>query len=248
MLGKPFRHPGAMVTPYPDLRHYTSRDYGNRVGIFRILRVLKASGLKATFPINAMLLERFPPLLEAIMNDGHEIAAHGLSTDHIHWGGLARQIEKDWIDEVRQRFDRAGIKPRTWMSPARQQSFSTLDLIAQAGFDICLDWEQDTVPVAMKTDTVPVIALPLSNELDDRTLLADRRQCEDEWVDQILEATVYMKSEFARCGSQAIGFSLTPYVSGQPFRIAALSRMLIQLGKDENLWSCTASQLADAGK
>lgn len=244
--GKPFKHPGAMVTPYPDLRHYTSRDYGNRVGVFRILKLLKTSGLKSTFPINAMLLERFRPLVDVILEDGHEIAAHGLSTDHIHWGGLDRQLETDWITEVCQRFDQAGLKPRAWMSPARQQSFATLDLIAEAGFDICLDWEQDTVPVPMKTNTGLVTCLPLSNELDDRTLLAERRQTEDDWVDQILEAIAYMKGEFDSRGSQVLGFTLTPYISGQPFRIAGLRRMLSSLGSDEGIWCSTASELVDA--
>ena len=50
---KPFKHPGAMVTPYPDLRHYTTRDYGNRVGIFRLLREFNRAKIKATFAVNA---------------------------------------------------------------------------------------------------------------------------------------------------------------------------------------------------
>ena len=139
--GKPFKHPGAMVTPYPDLRHYTTRDYGNRVGVYRILDALKAAGMKATFPINADQLERLKPLVEAIQADGHEIAANGLSTTHIHWGGLDHETEAAWVAEVHARFDAAGLKPRAWLSPARQQSFATLDLIRAAGFDVCLDWE-----------------------------------------------------------------------------------------------------------
>ena len=52
----PFKHPGAMKTPYPDLRHYTVRDYGNRIGIYRLLRELSARDLKATFAINAEIV------------------------------------------------------------------------------------------------------------------------------------------------------------------------------------------------
>ena len=64
--GKPFKHPGAVVTPYPDLRHYTTRDYGNRVGAFRLLRAFDEAGVKATFAVNAVLLERVKPLIEAM--------------------------------------------------------------------------------------------------------------------------------------------------------------------------------------
>ncbi|MDG2527361.1 polysaccharide deacetylase family protein [Caulobacter endophyticus] len=241
--GKPFKHPGAMVTPYPDLRHYTTRDYGNRVGVYRILEALKAAGMKATFPVNADQLERLKPLLEAILADGHEIAAYGLSTTHIHWGGLDRETEAAWVAEVRARFDAAGLQPRAWLSPARQQSFATLDLIRAAGFEICLDWEQDEVPVAMKTDAGEVIGLPLSNELDDRALMIDRRQSEDEWAIQVLEAADYLTQDADRFGGRVLGFTLTPYVTGQPFRISALRRLLAGLG-EMGVKAITASEIA----
>ncbi|PVM84092.1 polysaccharide deacetylase [Caulobacter radicis] len=241
--GKPFKHPGAMVTPYPDLRHYTTRDYGNRVGVYRILEALKAAGMKATFPINADQLERLKPLIETILADGHEIAAYGLSTTHIHWGGLDRETEAAWVAEVRARFDAAGLKPRAWLSPARQQSFATLDLIRAAGFDICLDWEQDEVPVAMRTDAGEVIGLPLSNELDDRALMIDRRQSEDEWAIQVLEAADYLAESADRFGGRVLGFTLTPYVTGQPFRISALRRLLTGLG-GLGVKAMTASEIA----
>lgn len=244
--GKPFKHPGAMVTPYPDLRHFTTRDYGNRVGVFRILRELKSAGLKATFPINAVLLPRVRPLIDAVLEDGHEIAAYGVDTDHIHWSGLEAGVERRWVETTRRAFDAAGLKPRAWMSPARQQSFETLDLIAEAGFDICLDWEQDSVPVPMKTASKHVLAVPLSTELDDRILLNDRRQSEAEWADQILEAAQLMKSEAPRVGGQVLGLSLTPYISGQPFRTWALRKIAATLGGDAQVWAATASQIAEA--
>ncbi|MEM9234952.1 MAG: polysaccharide deacetylase family protein, partial [Pseudomonadota bacterium] len=84
----PFKHPGAMKTFYPDLRHYTVRDYGNRVGIFRLLRLFGERGLKATFAINAEVAHRYPPLIDQIRSAGHEIAAHGVSTAHLHHEGL----------------------------------------------------------------------------------------------------------------------------------------------------------------
>ena len=244
--GKPFKHPGAMVTPYPDLRHYTTRDYGNRVGVWRLLDALKAAGLKATFPVNADQLERLALLVRAIVAEGHEIAAYGLSTDHIHWGGLERETEAAWVKEVRARFEAAGLKPRAWMSPARQQSFATLDLVAAQGFDICLDWEMDEAPVAMRAETGPVVALPVSNELDDRTLLIDRRQSEDEWASQILEAVDFLKHGAERFGGRSLAFTLTPYVTGQPFRIAAVERVFAALATDKDVRVLTASDVVDA--
>ena len=243
--GKPFKHPGAMVTPYPDLRHYTSRDYGNRVGVFRLLKALKHAGLKAVFAVNAVLLDRKRPLIEAILADGHEIAAHGWDTDSIHWGGLDQATEADYVARTRAAFAQAGLSPRSWLSPARQQSQVTPDLIRAAGFDICLDWESDSVPWAMTTKAGALTCVPVANELDDRKILIDQRQSETEWADQILAARDLLVEEGPRYGSQVLSFTLTPYVSGLPFRMWAVRRILASLAGHNQVWSATAQEIAD---
>ncbi|MEM9168855.1 MAG: polysaccharide deacetylase family protein [Pseudomonadota bacterium] len=244
--GEPFRHPGAMATPYPDLRHYTVRDYGNRVGAFRLLRAFAEADVKATFAVNAALIGRASPLIDAVRDAGHEIAAHGLSTDHIHWGGLPEPDEKRFVDETRSAFEAAGLSPRAWMSPARQQSRRTPDLIRSAGFDVCLDWEPDLAPLAMTTDAGPLAAFPLLNELDDRTLLTVKHHDEEAWRAQIVEAAAYMHADAARRGAQCFGFTMTPYVVGQPFRLRAVRDLLDALCAMEGVLLAPASDIVNA--
>lgn len=242
--GKPFKHPGAMVTPYPDLRHYSSRDYGNRVGIFRVLDALAEAGLTATIAVNGSLLERVRPLMETLRDSGHEIAAHGWDTDAIHWSGLDETTERGYVARTRAAFDAAGLKPRCWMSPARQQSFATLDLIREAGFDVCLDWEADRVPLQMQTSAGALWSVPLMNELDDRTLLITRTQSEDAWQEQIREAVEFTAQAAERDGGGLVSFTLTPYICGQPFRTAPMRTLLRALGRDSRVWSAGASVIA----
>ncbi len=246
--GVPFKHPGAMVTPYPDLRHYTTRDYGNRVGAFRLLAAYKKAGVKATFAVNAALLDRVRPLIEAILEDGHEIAAHGYDTDSIHWGGIDPKTEEAYIAKTRDAFEKAGLSPRAWLSPARQQGFHTPDLIRAAGFDICLDWETDTVPVAMKTTSGDLFAFPLLNELDDRFILQTKHHSEAEWREQIVEAAAMTASEHPRYGAQCFGFTMTPYISAQPFRMRATRDILSALSGDKNILLAGVSDIVDALK
>ena len=73
---KPFRAPGHMQTAYPDYRHYTSRDYGNRVGIYRLLDALEKAGAKASIAMNSAIADRYPALVRDIVAAGHEIIAH----------------------------------------------------------------------------------------------------------------------------------------------------------------------------
>ena len=91
---EPFKAPGAMVTPYPDLRTYTTKDYGNRVGIYRIMRVLDEFGVKATVATNARVAERYPFLIKEATRREWEILAHGVDMNSLHYGGLDESVER----------------------------------------------------------------------------------------------------------------------------------------------------------
>lgn len=230
--GAPFKHPGAMATPYPDLRHYTVRDYGNRVGVYRILEVL--GNTRAGFAVNAEVAKRYLPLMDYIAD--HEIIAHGVSTDHIHHEGLSAADEDVLIQQTLD----ALPSVTGWMSPARNQSSRTLERLGQAGLDYCLDWENDSVPVAT---TAGVTLIPNSYELSDFTLLHTRRQTEDAWKRQILEAVDYLASEHERFGGQSLCVTLTPYIIGQPFRIAMLEALLADLRARDDVLILTPGEM-----
>ena len=93
MKGAPFKPPGAMQTAYPDLRHYSLRDYGNRVGIFRIMQALERHGIRASVAVNAAVAVRYPSLLKECTRRGWEIIANGLDMDHLHHAGLPAEQE-----------------------------------------------------------------------------------------------------------------------------------------------------------
>lgn len=244
--GKPFKHPGAMVTPYPDLRHFSTRDYGNRVGVFRILEAIESAGMKAVFPVNAVLLDRCAPLIERIRCAGHEIAAHGLSTDHIHHDGLSEADETGNIEQTRELFSKKGLEPKTWMSPARNESYRTPDLLTRFGFETCLDWEMDQVPVEMKTENGPLVCPPNHTELNDFNLLFTKRQSEDEWSEQLVESASYLRDEAEQNGTRVMGFTLTPYISGLPFRIHALRKTLAAINELNKVKVRTPSEIREA--
>lgn len=237
---KPFKHPGAMQTPYPDLRHYTVRDYGNRVGVYRLLKAFSDLKIKATFAVNAKLARRYPPLIEHIADEGHEIAAHGVSTAHIHHDNLGLLEEENYISEARTAFPQAV----SWMSPARNQSYQTLELLAKHGFTVNLDWEADIIPVKMVTKNGNVMALPNYNELSDLKILSN--QTEEVWIDQIVEAASYSIDRHNKEGCSAMAFTMTPYIAGQPFRIWAVHELLIRLKTLPNLEIRTAQDSVDS--
>ncbi len=233
--GVPFKHPGAMVTPYPYLRHFTVRDYGIRVGVFRILEAFNDAGVKATFAVNGEIAERNPPLIENLV--GHQLISHGLSTNHIHHEAMSEAKETALI---KQAADGLPAKTHGWISPARNQSSRTLSLLGQAGFKYCLDWEVDQVPISMSTG---VNLIPNNYELSDFTLLHTRRQTEESWLKQILDSIDLLREEYDRYGSQMLGLTLTPYVIGQPFRIWALRELLSKINAMDDVSVFTAGDI-----
>jgi len=238
--GVPFKHPGAMKTPYPDLRHFTVRDYGNRVGVFRVLDALDITGVKATFAINGEVARRYPPLIDIIEAAGHEIAAHGLSTDHIHHEGLSLDEENQLISDTLERFSNT---PKGWLSPARHQSSRTLNFLAKENYQYCLDWEMNQAPVSAKTNAGDITLIPNSYDLSDFTLLHTRRQTEESWLTQIQNAIALLADEYDRFGSQMLGLTLTPYIIGQPFRIWALHALLAHIKDTDGVEVFTAGEI-----
>ena len=251
--GVPFKHPGAMKTPYPDLRHFTVRDYGNRVGVYRILEALQDS--KASFAVNGEIAKRYPPLLKTVKSQGHEIIAHGLSTDHIHHEGLIWEEEVRLVNRALDCFndlprgwtgtdtDHQERQIKGWMSPARKQSSRTLSVIRDEDIEYCLDWEPDQVPILSKTPVGPITLIPNSYELSDFTLLHTRGQTEESWLAQIKSAIDLLLEEHDRFGSQMLGLTLTPYVIGQPFRIWALRALLAHIKDMDGVEVFTTGQI-----
>ncbi len=242
----PFRAPGHMVTPYPDYRTYTTRDYGNRVGVFRIMKVLDALGVKASTPMSAKIAERYPALLDAVQKRGWEIIAHGIDMNKIHYGGMDKGEEAQQIEDALVMLEKStGKKPTGWFSPARSESENTLKLLAEHGISYVCDWVNDDMPYGMTTEAGPIVAMPHTMELDDRHLMVTLGQNEDTYREQILAAFDLLRTEGKTYGGRILHLSLTPYVIGQPFRIHALKAVLEEIMESGDVWSATPGEILD---
>jgi peptidoglycan/xylan/chitin deacetylase (PgdA/CDA1 family) len=247
MKGKPFKPPGAMQTAYPDLRHYTLRDYGNRVGIWRMMRSFDQLGIRVTAAMNAAVAVRYPALLEACVARGWEIVANGQDMDHLHYEGLPAEDEKKQIATTLEVFRRVpGLKIRGWLSPAKSQSKATLDLIAAAGLEYCCDWVNDDMPYAMRTAHGPLVAMPHPIDIDDHTILVQNHHSEDEFRDQLRDQFDWLYDEAGTQGGRVMAIALRPWITGQPYRIGALEEALGHMVSRKGVWSATGAEIMDA--
>ncbi|WP_342131591.1 polysaccharide deacetylase family protein [Hydrogenophaga sp. OTU3427] len=249
MKGQPFKPPGAMQTAYPDFRHYTLRDYGNRVGIYRIMQALERHGIRATAAVNAAVAVRYPHLIQACRKRGWEIVAKGLDMDHLHHGGLSVDEERAWIAQALGILnDATGQKVRGWLSPAKSESFQTLDLLAEAGLDYVCDWVNDDMPYALRTSHGPLHAMPHPIDIDDHTILVQNHHTEDDFRDALIDQFDLLYREATPDNGRVMAIALHPWVIGQPYRIGALEQALAHIMSHTGVWTATGSEILDAWK
>lgn len=249
MKGQPFKPPGAMQTSYPDLRHYTLRDYGNRVGIFRILQALEAHGIPATLAVNAAVAVRYPSLVQTCVERGCEIVANGLDMDHLHHGGLAEDQERALIEQaLRILREATGGRVRGWLSPAKSESFATPDLLREAGLDYVCDWVNDDMPFAMRTRAGELVAMPHPIDIDDYTILVQNHHTEDDFRDALVDQFEVLYGEASSDNGRVMAISLHPWIIGQPYRIGALEQALAHIMGRRGVWPATGAQILDAWK
>lgn len=244
--GKPVKLPGNMTMPYPDLRHFSLRDYGNRVGIYRLLQAFDRYGIRPSFAINARLAERTPALLKAIVDRGDEIIGHSWSMDTPHAGGLTEDAEAELVQRSIDRLQTlSGQTLRGWLSPGKQQSANTPELLKAAGLEYCCDWVNDDMPYAFRTAHGPLWNLPLSTELEDRFVLMDNLHPAASWSDQLIDASRFLLDEAEQQGGRILALNLHPWVVGQPHRIAYLERALAHITADPRVWCAAPGEILD---
>lgn len=242
---QPFRAPGHMQTAYPDYRHYTSRDYGTRLGIYRLLDALDKVGATASIAMNAAIAERYPVLVADIVTAGHEVIAHATDMNDAIATGVPEEEERAMILTSLEGIERAtGTRPTGWLSVARSQSFNTPALLAQAGLAYMCDWVNDDLPYRMATQHGAILNLPLNHELSDRQILNVQQQSMDSYCEQVRDAFTWIASEVRTNGGRMLPLNITPYIIGLPYRMAEFEELLLWLAAQPGNAFATGAQIA----
>jgi peptidoglycan/xylan/chitin deacetylase (PgdA/CDA1 family) len=243
----PFAARGAPSREWFDYREWTLRDYGPRVGLFRILEALDAFGLPGTAAISADACERTPAAVEAVLARGWEALGHGLSSSLPLHEAMPEADERTIIAEsLRILREATGQPVRGWLGPSLSESTRTLDLLVEHGIDYVCDWVNDELPYAMRTTGGVLHALPYSWEINDLTITQELHQPAGELERAIVDQFVYLADEARRDGGRAMCIALHAWVAGQPHRIGALRRALERIALSGDAWFATGSQLLAA--
>jgi allantoinase len=239
---KDLRFQGEYGAYFPDYRPFTQREYGNRIGIFRILELLDRFDLKVTVAANSGAVERYPQLVDACIERGYEFAAHGEYQSRMITSAMSLAEERRTIEAATNAITNAtGQRPLGWLGPESSESTLTPQLLAEAGYDYVLDWPNDDQPYWMTTNP-GLVSIPNHMEWDDVFALWLRRIPNPRYPDIVGEAFRGLYDEAAASG-RLFGLSLHPWVIGQSHRIKYLQQALEDITKFDNVWQTTAGEI-----
>jgi peptidoglycan/xylan/chitin deacetylase (PgdA/CDA1 family) len=240
---------GAKLAPSlgePDVLNYAWRDWGNRVGGWRMLDLFDDIQFPASVLVNSVLYDEAPELVAAFSGRGDEIVGHG-RTNSERQGALDEAAERALIAEATGRIAAAeGRPPRGWLGPWISESVVTPDLLSEQGYTYLLDWAMDDQPVFLETRAGGrLLSVPYPQELNDIPAIVARQASGGEFADMIIEAFDEMLEQSTKA-PLVMGIALHPYIVGQPHRLRPLRRALKHIAsRRDEIWITTAGAIAD---
>jgi peptidoglycan/xylan/chitin deacetylase (PgdA/CDA1 family) len=231
--------------PPPDFLNTAWRDYGNRVGGFRLLERLAGHGIRPTILLNTALYATAPAIVDAARAAGAEFVAHGI-TNSDTLSGRPEADEAAYIRAVRDAITSAeGAPPKGWSSPWLAHTPTTFDTLAEAGFRYTLDLRLDDRPVWLSVRSGRLLAVPYAIELNDSNTIVGRRADAHDFAQMVIDEFDELLAAAERT-PLAMSVVLHSFISGQPFRLRALTRALAHIARHgDAVWLARAGDIAD---
>lgn len=226
-------------------RSWLWREYGNRVGAWRLMDLFDELKLPVGVITNTANYEHCPEVLQAHGKRGDEFISHGRSQAERPIE-MPLEREREMVIEVTQAMARYnGVKPTGWMTPYLTPSLNTTDLLAEAGYTYQMDWGLcDEQPFWVNSKTRPILALPYPIELNDQPAVVYRRNTGAEYAEMLVDNfdEVLDKSQDTPL---VFAVSIHTFILGQPYRLSRFRRALKHmLGHGEAIWFVKPGEIA----
>jgi peptidoglycan/xylan/chitin deacetylase (PgdA/CDA1 family) len=246
-FGRGLGHVLGFESPPPGHRDHSWRDYGNRVGIWRLLELLDELKLPGNHLINSAVFDHCPDIPAAIRARGDEFIGHGRTNAErpgLNW----EEDEARLIAEVNETIARfQGRPPRGWMAPWMSQSTVTPDLLKEAGYEFMMDWPCDDQPIWMRTRAGPILSVPYPIEINDSPLLLVRHHAPEQFAKMIVDQFEEMLRQSER-QPLVCGIALHTMITGQPYRLRMLREALAHIvnhPQRDKVWFTRPGEIAD---
>lgn len=247
----PFDLPGATVNDRavaskPDVLNHSWRDYGVRVGIWRLFECLDQVGIKVSATLNSEVCDEYPAIIEAGNKRNWEWLGHG-TTNSIRLTGMEPKDEAALIKSVLDRIQAGtGSRPRGWLGPGLAESYNTLDILTDSGIEYVCDWIADDLPFWMKASSGRILSVPYSIEMNDMELVLRQKLTGPQYRQRLIDQFRQLRLESLReKRGRVMAIPLHPFLTGQAHRIGYLKSALDFIVNQPDTWVATGSEIMD---
>lgn len=229
----------------PDIANYSWRDYGLRVGIWRMMKTLRELDIPGTVALNSLVCEHYPQVVKACVELGWEFMGHG-RTNSEHLPGMPETQERAVIAEVLATIEKhTGRRPVGWLGPGLAETSRTVDILAEHGVEYVSDWVNDEQPRPLKTTRGEIVAMPYSNEINDIGVFMRRGFTGPDYAQMLRDQFDELYEDAAESG-RVMCVALHPFLTGVPFRARHLRAALAYMRRQPGAWFATGSQILAA--
>jgi peptidoglycan/xylan/chitin deacetylase (PgdA/CDA1 family) len=227
----------------PNVRNWSLRDYGNRVGVWRLMEVLKRFGIRGSAATNSAVCDQHPEVIEAMLEAGWELIGHG-ETNALRINEMPPEAERSSIHRTLERIEKAaGKRPVGWLGPGLAETWGTLEHLAEAGIRYVCDWAvNDDQPYRIEIGNPPLVSLPYSVQTNDVPAYFDFKASVPEF-EQILRRQFDVLYREGEHSGRVMAIAVHPFVTGQPHRVVALERALEHICAHPGVWLATGWEI-----
>jgi allantoinase len=243
--GGPAVLPDSLPGDTPDFPNYSWREYGQRVGIWRLFELFDSLGIKASCTTNAVTFERRAEMTKACLDRGWELLPHNWEQGEL-LSDYAKDPEKEREIVLRslEQYERfTGRKAKGWLSSSLRGTMQTADILAGEGCLYYCDIMNDDQPYMLKTPNGPIVSLPYSNEINDFTFITRKGFTTDQFRDALIEEFQVLYEEGAKT-SRLMNVGLHPHVAGRAHRVRAIREFVQYVQSMPDVWWPTREELA----
>jgi allantoinase len=228
----------------PDPLNFGWRDYGVRVGVWRMMDLLSQHNIRASVMLNSDVCARYPQIVEEGNKLGWSWLAHG-KNNSIFQTGMSPEDERAYLTDVITTIeDSTGSRPRGWLGPGLTETFNTPDILAELGVEYVLDWCNDDQPYPMRVNQGRMISVPYSIEVNDIPMFVSKGYTGEQFYQAVVDQFDQLYAEGEQTG-RVMGLALHPFIINQPFRHKYLARVLEYITGHDAVWLATSDEIAE---
>jgi len=243
--GGPMTIPHALPGDVWDTANWTWREYGQRVGVWRLIDLFDKVDIKPSCTVNGLLMVERRRIVDAVNERGWELVPHNwaqndLLTYYADDPKAEREVIKRTLDKY---LEVVGRPAKAWLSSAIGGTAHTPAFLKEFGLIAYCDYLNDEQPYLINTIHGPIVCVPYSNDINDFNIFARGGMPASSGVETLKVCFEQLYSEGAVSG-RIMNIGLHPHVIGQPHRIGALREFIDHAAARKDVWFPTREELA----